>query len=57
MGNEIASKCTLCGADNLIFRYRPMPSWNISGVLCGQCYDKRLTEHYIEPDRRGITKK
>ena len=57
MGNEIGSKCALCGADNLTFRYRPMPGWNISGVLCGQCYDKRLTEHYIEPDRRGITKK
>ena len=38
------------------FRYRPMPQWNVSGMMCGQCYDKKLTEHYIAQDRRGITK-
>lgn len=51
------SKCVLCGADLGEFRYRPMPQWNVSGLLCGQCYDKKLTNHYIAPDRREITKK
>jgi hypothetical protein len=51
------SKCALCDADLGAFRYRPMPKWNVSGLLCGRCYDKRLTDHYIAPDRREITKK
>ncbi|HKX81792.1 MAG TPA: hypothetical protein VJL54_06010 [Nitrososphaera sp.] len=55
MANE--TNCALCGTALTSFRYRPMPQWNISGVLCSQCYDKRLLEHYIQPDRRSITKK
>jgi hypothetical protein len=50
-------KCTLCGEELTEFKYRPMHEWNISGMLCGQCYDKRLIEHYIQPDRRNITKR
>jgi hypothetical protein len=57
MGNDNPSKCALCGADLGEFRYSPMPQWSISGMLCSQCYDKKLTEHYIAPDRRGVTKK
>jgi len=49
-------KCALCGAE-MKFRYKPMDSWNVPGLICGVCYDKRLMEHYISPDRRGITKK
>ncbi|MGI0037260.1 MAG: hypothetical protein ACRD99_02740 [Nitrososphaera sp.] len=54
MENE---KCTLCGTELTSFKYRPMPQWNLNGMLCGQCYDRRLLEHYIQPDRRAITKK
>jgi hypothetical protein len=56
MGDDL-SKCTLCGAELGEFRYRPMSQWDVSGMLCGQCYDKKLLDHYIAPDRRGITKK
>ena len=56
MGDD-PSKCALCGANLGEFRYRPMPQWSVSGLLCGQCYDKRLSDHYIAPDRREITKK
>jgi hypothetical protein len=57
MGDHNPSKCALCGASLGEFRYRPMPQWSVSGMLCSQCYDKKLTEHYIAPDRRGVTKK
>jgi hypothetical protein len=56
MGDK-ASKCAICGSDLGEFTYQPMPQWNISGLICSQCYDKKLTEHYIAPDRRDITKK
>jgi hypothetical protein len=55
--DDTPSKCALCGTDLGEFRYRQMPEWNVSGLLCGPCYDKKLTEHYIAPDRREITKK
>lgn len=57
MMGDTQSKCIQCGTELGAFRYRPMPQWNISGMLCGQCYDKNLTEHYIATDRRNITKK
>ncbi len=53
---DTPSKCTLCGND-MRFKYRPMEKWNISGMLCSQCYEKKLTEHYIAPDRRDVTKR
>jgi hypothetical protein len=28
-----------------------MKEWDISGYLCGDCYSKKLTEHYI---KRGV---
>jgi recombinational DNA repair protein (RecF pathway) len=51
------SRCALCDADLGEFRYRPMYQWNISGMLCSHCYDKKLLEHYIAPDRRDVTKR
>jgi hypothetical protein len=57
LGDTTAEKCLLCGSLLTAFRYRPMPQWNLSGIMCGQCYDKKLTEHYIAPDRRDITKR
>jgi hypothetical protein len=53
---DTPSKCTLCGND-MTFKYRPMEKWNISGMLCSQCYEKKLIEHYIAPDRRDVTKR
>ena len=52
-----ADKCALCGESFGTFKYNPMPEWNISGMLCSQCYDKMLIEHYIQPDRRNVTKR
>lgn len=49
-------KCALCG-NTLTFRYKSMEEWNISGYLCSMCYDKKLTEFYISPDRRDIVKR
>ena len=51
-----SGKCASCGAD-LSFKYTPMRQWNIHGYVCGQCYSQKLTDHYISPDRRDITKK
>ena len=50
-------KCALCGGDLGALTYGSMPKWNILGLICGQCYDKKLLEHYIAPDRRHITKR
>jgi hypothetical protein len=49
-------KCVLCG-NTLTFRYKSMEEWNISGDLCSICYEKKLTEFYISPDRRDIVKR
>jgi hypothetical protein len=51
------SKCALCGVELTSFKYRPMAEWNISGMLCSRCYDKKLLDHYVQPDRRNITKR
>jgi hypothetical protein len=51
------TKCALCGAALTAFKYRAMPEWNVDGLMCGQCYGKKLMDHYIQPDRRTITKK
>ncbi|MGI0029452.1 MAG: hypothetical protein ACREAQ_07070 [Nitrososphaera sp.] len=56
-GLDAESKCAMCGAILDSFKYRPMPEWNISGMLCSQCYDRRLIEYYIQPDRRNVTKR
>lgn len=49
-------KCAACDAV-MSFRYKLMPEWNVPGLVCGQCYSQKLTEHYISPDRRDITKR
>ena len=50
-------KCALCGSDLGEFTYQPMLQWNIPGLICSRCYDKKLIEHYIAPDRRDVTKR
>lgn len=49
-------KCAICG-NQISFRYKAMPEWRIVGGLCGECYEKKLTDHYIAIDRRDITKR
>jgi hypothetical protein len=53
---KTVGKCVACSAE-MTFRYRPMEGWNVTGFICGACYSQKLLEHYIEQDRRGITKK
>jgi hypothetical protein len=49
-------KCALCG-NKLTFRYKSMEEWKISGFICGICYDKKLMEFYISPDRKDVVKR
>ena len=49
MGDS-TSKCALCDGDLGASTYRPMAQWNISGLICSQCYDKK-------PVRRDVTKR
>ncbi len=49
-------KCVLCG-NELTFKYKSMEEWKISGYICGICYDKKLSEFYISPDRKDIVKR
>jgi NMD protein affecting ribosome stability and mRNA decay len=56
MGKFQARKCVVCG-NQIDFRYKAMPEWRIVGDLCGECYEKKLTDHYIAIDRRDITKR
>jgi len=38
-------KCSLC--NNLLkIKYIPMKEWKISGILCGICYSKKISEYY-----------
>jgi hypothetical protein len=53
--NNPSLYCTLCG-NTLTFHYNSMPEWNISGLMCGQCYNKKLFEHYIAPYRKTLQK-
>ena len=49
-------ECVLCG-NKLTFKYKSMEEWKISGYICGICYDKKLTEFYISPDRKDVVKR
>ncbi len=37
--------CTACGG-KVMLRYTPMKEWEISGTICGDCYSKKLNDHY-----------
>lgn len=50
-----SEKCVLCGK-LITFRYISMKAWNIDGQLCGDCYNKKLTEYYLGPKDDAITK-
>lgn len=38
-------KCSICG-EKIEMQYNPMEEWNINGPLCGDCYSKKLHDHY-----------
>ena len=38
--------CSICNGE-IIFLYKPMEQWRISGNLCGVCYGRKLNEYYI----------
>jgi len=38
-------KCAICSTEaEMVFN--PMKEWSINGVLCGDCYSKKLAEFY-----------
>ncbi|MCA9812005.1 MAG: hypothetical protein KC483_03980 [Nitrosarchaeum sp.] len=43
MGSK--EKCTICGK-KIKMRYNPMEEWKIKGPICGDCYSKKINEHY-----------
>lgn len=48
MNNEALKKeekCSLCNGP-IKKKYFPMETWKINGVLCGNCYSKKISEHY-----------
>jgi len=48
------NKCTICN-EEVSMRFNPMKEWLIEGVLCGDCYSKKLSEFY-PGDHSRITK-
>ncbi len=38
-------KCVICD-EKIELRFNPMDEWKIEGSLCGECYSKKIDEHY-----------
>ena len=38
-------KCAICG-ERIQLRYNSMDEWKIKGSICGNCYSKKINEHY-----------
>jgi hypothetical protein len=38
-------KCAICN-EKIEFRFNPMEEWGIEGSMCGECYSKKIKEHY-----------
>lgn len=51
------TKCMFC-KNIVVFRFKPMPQWDMAGegYLCEDCYEKKLAEYYLTPERRNIIK-
>ena len=41
----LKEKCTICSVE-MEMRFNPMKEWKINGQICGDCYSKKLHEHY-----------
>ena len=37
--------CTVCKAQ-ADRQFYPMKEWDVKGLLCGDCYSKRIHDHY-----------
>lgn len=48
-------KCTICSKEISIY-YNPMEGWELEGVLCGDCYSKKISDYY-PGDHAQISKK
>jgi hypothetical protein len=48
-------KCTIC-SEEISLHFKPMKEWSLDGVLCGDCYSKKLSEYY-PGDHAQISKK
>ena len=48
-------KCTICSEEISII-FNPMKEWFLDGVLCGDCYSKKLSDFY-PGDHANLTKK
>lgn len=49
------NKCKICNEETSI-HYNPMKEWKIDGILCGECYSKKLSDFY-PGDHSQISKK
>jgi hypothetical protein len=38
-------KCTICSVE-ISTIFNPMKEWSLEGVLCGDCYSKKLSDFY-----------
>ncbi len=38
-------KCAIC-SEKIQLRFNPMDEWGIEGSICGDCYSKKIGEHY-----------
>ncbi|MDH3824024.1 MAG: hypothetical protein OES19_09870 [Nitrosopumilus sp.] len=38
-------KCAICG-EKIELHFNPMDEWGIEGSICGNCYSKKIKEHY-----------
>jgi len=38
-------KCVIC-SEKIKLHYNPMDEWGIKGPICGDCYSKKINEHY-----------
>jgi hypothetical protein len=48
-------KCTIC-SEEISTIFNPMVEWLLEGVLCGDCYSKKLSDFY-PGDHANLTKK
>ncbi len=41
----LKEKCTIC-SEKINLPFKPMEEWGIEGTICGDCYSKKINEHY-----------
>jgi hypothetical protein len=48
-------KCAICSEETSM-HFIPMSEWSIEGVLCGDCYSKKISDYY-PGDHAKLSKK